>query len=155
MLDFLSQWWDVLTFILFSTILILVDVQIWRTKKSDPSLHDFPQKQIVAMFLPGVSNTTINVTGILISASLVYIELQQSSSTQVHHEALDHAFRMMIWFLASLLMGLFSIWMYGIYGQFENVIVNLYITIPFSLQFLALAIGAGHVLIGIYFLIYK
>lgn len=154
-MEFLSQWWDVLTFLFFAIILTLVNIHLWRTRKSDTSLHDLPQKQFGATTLTGASSTAISVVSILISASLVYIQLEQNSSAQARHEVLDHAFRVIIWFLISLLMGLFLLWRHGIYGQFKNIITNLYVTIPFGFQFLAIAVGAGHVIIGIYALIYK
>lgn len=154
-IDFFIQWWDVLAFLLLSIILIYVNIRLWQVRKSGLSLQELAQKQLGATILTGASSAAISVTSILISAILVYIQLAAKSPTNPHHEALDHAFRVIIWLLASLFMGLFLIWIHGMHGQFKNAATNLYITIPLGLQFLTLAIGAGHILISIYHALYK
>ena len=154
-LDFLIQWWDILIFLAGSLILIFLNIRLWQARKSGSSLQDLPQMQLAATILTGASSAAISVASILISATLVYIQLAVKSNTSPHHEALDYAFRVIIWLLVSLFMGLFVIWVHGMHGQFKNAVTNLYITIPFGLQFLTLVIGTGHVLISIYHALYK
>ena len=154
-LDFLIQWWDILIFFPCSLILIIFNIRLWQARKSGSSLQDLPQRQLAATILTGASSAAISVASILISATLVYIQLAVRSNTSPHHEALDYAFRVIIWLLISLFMGLFVIWIHGMHGQFKNAVTNLYITIPFGLQFLALIIGTTHVLISIYHALYK
>ncbi|GCF07016.1 hypothetical protein [Dictyobacter arantiisoli] len=154
-MNFFEQWWDILLFILFSSILTFINIPLWRARKSIPSLQDLPQKQSGASILASANSAAVSAVSVLISASLVFIQLELKLKNNVRHDVLDHTFRAVLWFLFSLFIGLILTWMNGTHSQFKNIAASIYISLLFGFQLLAIVIGVGRILLGVYTAIYR
>src|SRR5947207_8456940 len=112
-MDFISNWWDVIIFIVLTIIHILANIESWRTIKSDRSLQELPQKELGATILNSASTAGITAVSILIPASLLIVQLGLGTGKPLPSGALDNVFRASIWLLISLVLGLFLIWLNG------------------------------------------
>ena len=153
-MEFLSNWWDVLIFILLSILYIAANVEMARGLKSDQSLQHLDQKQLGATILTSASSAGITAVSILIPASLLIVQMGFVSAKPLPFGVLDNVFRASIWFLTSLVMGLYLMWINGLQSQFRNVATNLQIVTAFGIQLIALFIGVVRLIIGIHNAVY-
>jgi hypothetical protein len=165
--NFLSDWWDVLLFIAFTTFHVWVWLSIRKalpkpknfqkilpgdleTRNSEIQERglDLQERQFAATIVASSSTTSITAVSILIPASLIIVQLGFGSKS-FPHDALNNVFRASLWFLFSLLLGLYVIFNVAMRSQSRNVAQYFPVGVVFAPQLFALAVGVLRLVIGI------
>ena len=116
----ICNWWDVMLFLVFSIIHIGSWTEAKKTLDADP-LDDQGQRELGATSMANASVAGITAVSILISASLLIVQIAFEHSSAFPHQALEYIFRGSAWFLLSLLFGLYLIYRIPMLSPKHNV----------------------------------
>lgn len=147
-MSFLGRWVDVLLFALF-TVMHVAALYEDRKKCIREPKAELVDRQLSASVLNSASGTGVTAVSILVPAALLIIQIA-SGSHAVSHIAVEYVFRGTVWFLISLALGLFVLFVIPMQSQAHNVARRMVTMVPFGPQLACLFIGMVWLVIGIY-----
>lgn len=151
-MDFIRQWWDLCAFVLFSAMHIVGWIEI-RGRLQRAPMNALDERHFAAAALNNASGAGVTAVSILIPASLLIIQFT-AENKDVPRIVLEQVFRGSVWFLVSLALGLFIIFVIPMKSQEHNVVRRMLTGIPFFPQFASLLIGMIWLVMGIYTAVY-
>ncbi|MEO6958936.1 MAG: hypothetical protein ABI228_04150 [Burkholderiaceae bacterium] len=151
-MNFIKQWIDVLVFAVFMAMHVKALYEDRKKYVSEPK-NELIDRQFSATTLNSASGTGVTAVSILVPASLLIIQIASDSHT-IPRIAMEYVFRGSIWFLVSLALGLFILFVIPTQSQAHNVARRMMTMIPFGPQLACLIIGMIWLVIGIYTAVY-
>jgi hypothetical protein len=143
---FIAKWWDVVLF----AVLLVIHVAAWTQVKAQGQANqpgrDDDARRSAAQLMTSSSAVGITAVSILVPASMLIV----AGNTQFPSDVILQLFRAGLWFLGSLIMGLWVVFIVPLRSMRLDVRTSLEIAIPFGPQVFALMIGMGRLIWGLY-----
>ena len=143
---------DITIFVIFTAMHLCALYEDRKEYGSKP-MNGLGERQFSASALNSAASAGVTAVSILIPASLLIIQLA-SGNHAIPHLALVYVFRGTIWFLFSLALGLFLLFVIPMQSQAHNVARRMITMIPFGPQLCSLFLGMVWLVIGIYIAVY-
>lgn len=151
-MGFLKQWLDVLLFVLFTAMHVIALYEDRKKYVGEPN-NALADRQFSASALNSACATGVTAVSILVPASLLILQIASGSQT-IPRVAMEYVFRGSIWFLVSLALGLFVLFVIPMQSQAHNVARRMTTMVPFGPQLACLFIGTVWLVMGIYTAVY-
>jgi hypothetical protein len=152
MCEFFAKWWDLVGFLVLGSIHILSWVQLQVAGKLNQATQDDEARRSGAQMIVTSSAAGITAVSILVPASMLIVQLW-SNSASLPIEVVARVVRGATWFLGSLFLGLFIVFLALLKSQTRDIRNWIGIGIPFGLQLLTLLFGMIWLILGLrYFL---
>lgn len=149
MIIFLSNWWDIIAFLVLGTFHVAGWLSIRTRLQANPD-NTYEARNLGATTLSSANTAGLTAVSILIPASLLFIQLS-SDKSPLPPIAIMNVFRASCWFIASLFSGLILAFLIPMRAHKYNVSRILHTGIPFGFQLVTLLIGMGRLLSGLYY----
>jgi hypothetical protein len=156
LLNFLrgSWWWDIIVFVVITIINVISWIEAKPGLKAD--IQDTESRKFGATSMISASTAGITAGSILIPASLLIVQLGLGSNSKpLPQVALNNVFEASLWFLLSLLLGLYIIWTVVMRSQRVNVTRDFRLGVVYGPQFFALFLGVLRLVLGISAVLYR
>lgn len=151
-MSFLRQWLDVLLFVLFTAMHVAALYEDRKKYVTEPK-NELVERQFAASALSGAAGIGVTAVSILVPASLLILQLASGGHT-IPRVAMEYVFRGSIWFLASLALGLFVLFVIPMQSQAHNVARRMVTMVPYGPQLACLFIGMVWLVMGIHTAVY-
>jgi hypothetical protein len=166
--------WDVLIFIIFSSVVCGANLEYWKRSGPGPTLADFDPKDdpnyqtrtyqvnffnYSATALKDVSSAYITAVSILIPASFVIIQVAKSVEPGKMPTGVTLGipllFRGVVWFLISLFFGILALYRVFTHGRYCDLSRSFWINVFLGSQFIGLFIGVLWLAAGLYYVVFR
>ena len=129
-----------------------IHVSAWWSFKDKPARERrVAYRDFGARALSSASTAGITAVAILIPASMLIIQLSLVTDATLPPESQDNVFRGAVWFLVSLSIGLTLVWLVPMRAQSLDVARDFMSGLLFGPQLIALAVGMGRLVAGLWF----
>lgn len=142
----MAEWWDVVLFAILAALHILAWREYRRPTQGDTT-SDEASRRTGGQMITASSAAGLTAVSILVSATAVIV---QQWTTSLPVEILTQASRAAFWFLLSLVLGLWVVFLVPLRSPAQDVQKSAEIGIPFGLQLISLFIGVARLVWGIY-----
>jgi hypothetical protein len=143
---FIAKWWDVTLFVVLLAIHIAAWIQVKAQGLADQPGQDDDARRSAAQLMTTSSAVGITAVSILVPASMLIV----AGSAPFPQGVVLQLFRAGLWFLGSLILGLWVVFIVPLRSTRVDVRTSLQIAIPFGPQVFALMIGMGRLIWGLY-----
>ena len=166
--------WDVLIFIIFSSVVGGANLEVRKQSGAGPTLADFSPSDDAsfqartyhinffnysATALKDVSSAYITAVSILIPASFVIIQVAKSVEPTKMPAGVTLGipllFRGVVWFLISLFFGIFTLYRVFTHGRYRDLSRSLLMNVLLGSQFISLFIGVLWLAAGLYYVVFR
>ena len=157
-MDLILWFWthvDFVAFVLFATIHIIANVKQIKRIQSIAGPPSPDANTFIANSMGEASTGGITAVSVLISATFVIVQIaNQAEGKELTPQTKSYVFRAAMYFLFSIVMGLFLKFIIPLRGRTKNVAAEYNVILPFGFQIISFVVGVGSLVKGFYHLMY-